>query len=305
MTDMTVTNQTDDDYWFGPMHLVGGSGQTLVVDITTNASLYLTNDAVADALNNVYSAGFITVSNPPVPFPRPTGTPQLLHGSGSPDGGVYAAQGSAYMRRDNTGAGNALYAKTTGVSISTGWEAFGSGMVGRVTGTFDLNNSTTETSLISGAAASSTTGFKIPGGTMSATAGVRLSLLLDYLNSTGSNQTCTIKIIFGGTVFYGDAVSSIASNATRYPVPIDVVLANIGATNSNILEGVGPSWGGGTPTTGSIAGIIGAITDRRVILSSVESIDTTADRYLDVTAIHGAANSSLSIRRLAAFAELL
>lgn len=39
MTDMTVTNQTTNDYWFGPLHLVAGVGQTLVVDITTNASL--------------------------------------------------------------------------------------------------------------------------------------------------------------------------------------------------------------------------------------------------------------------------
>jgi hypothetical protein len=37
----------------------------------------------------------------------------------------------------------------------------------------------------------------------------------------------------------------------------------------------------------------------------VQSIDTTVDQYLDVTAAHGAANASLSIRRLAAFAELL
>jgi hypothetical protein len=306
MTDMTVTNQTAEDYWFGPLHLAAGAGtSTLVVDITTDASLYLTNDAVADALNNVYLAGFITVANPPVPFPRPTGTPQLLHGSGTPDGGVYAAQGSVYMRRDNTGAGNALYAKTTGVSISTGWEALASGMVGRVAGSYDLNNSTTESSLISGVTASSTTGFKVPAGTMSSAAAIRLVVVSDYLNNTGSNQSCTIKIKFGGTVFYGDAVTPISASSTRYPTPIEVVLSNIGATNSNVLEGIVPAWGGGAPAAGSIAGIVGAITDRRVILSSLETIDTTVDQYLDVTATHGAANTNLSIRRLAAFAELL
>jgi hypothetical protein len=40
-------------------------------------------------------------------------------------------------------------------------------------------------------------------------------------------------------------------------------------------------------------------------MSPVESIDTTVDQYLDITATHGAANASLSIRRQAAFLEAL
>jgi hypothetical protein len=305
MADMTVTNTTTDDYWIGPLHLAGGVGQTLVVDITTNASLYLTNDAVADALNNLYVSGKITVISPPVPFPRPTGVPQLLHGDGSPEGAVYAGQGSAYMRRDNTGAANALYAKTTGVTFSTGWEVFVGGILGRISGTYDLNTSTTETSLISGAAASGTTGFRIPANTLGLNGGVRLSLVADYLNNVGANQTCTIRIKFGGTVFYGDAVATIAQSANRYPVPVNVVVVNLGATNSNILQGEAPSWGGAVPTTGSVAGVVAAITNRRLVTSAVQAINTTVDQYLDITATHGASNANLSIRRFAAFAELL
>jgi hypothetical protein len=305
MTDMTVTNQTADDYWFGPLHLPAGVNQTLTVDITTNASLYLTNDAVADALNTVFNAQKVTVTNPPVPFPRPTGIPALLHGDGSPEGGVFAAQGSAFMRRDNTGSANALYAKTTGVTITTGWETIGGGVIGRAAGTYDLVNSAAEFSLISGLAVSTTTGIRIPANTLGITGAVRLSLLGDYLNNTGANQTCTIKIKYGGTVFYGDNVGAIAAGATRYPVRIDVILANLNATNSNLIEGTAPSWGGGAPAAGSVAGVIGAITDSRLVMSTVQSIDTTVDQYLDVTATHGAANASLSIRRLAAFAELL
>ncbi len=41
---MLVTNQTGADYWFGPLHLPGGVGQTLTVDDTSATSLYLTND---------------------------------------------------------------------------------------------------------------------------------------------------------------------------------------------------------------------------------------------------------------------
>ncbi|MGH2883085.1 MAG: hypothetical protein ACRDPA_10385, partial [Solirubrobacteraceae bacterium] len=60
---MIVTNQTAQDYWFGPLHLLGGVGQQLTVDDTTATSLYLADDAVADALNNLYVAGKITVSS--------------------------------------------------------------------------------------------------------------------------------------------------------------------------------------------------------------------------------------------------
>src|SRR5262249_5847614 len=150
-----------------------------------------------------------------------------------------------------------------GAMISTGWEAFAGDIVGRVVGTYDLANSTTESSLISGTAATAATGFKIPANTLGLTGAIKLMVLVDYLNNTGANQTCTIRIKFGGTVSYGDAVGSIAASANRYPIPIEVVLANLAASNSNVLEGRAPAWGGGAPTTGSVAGIVGAIADSR------------------------------------------
>ena len=118
---MLVTNQTTQDIYFGPLHLGAGVGTQLTVDDTSATSLYLLNDSVADALNSFYNAGKITVSGQAQPFPRPTGVPQLLHGDGTPEGLVYAPQGSIYMRRDGTG-GNTIYVKTTGVTFNTGWQ---------------------------------------------------------------------------------------------------------------------------------------------------------------------------------------
>ena len=119
---MIVTNQTTADLYFGPLHLAAGVGQTLTVDDTSATSLYLLSDAVADAVNNAYNAGKITVTGQAQPFPRPTGIPKLLHGDGSPEGLVYAPQGSVYMRRD-AAVTYVLYVKTTGVTVSTGWAA--------------------------------------------------------------------------------------------------------------------------------------------------------------------------------------
>lgn len=126
---MLVTNQTSFDIYFGPLHLAAGIGQTLTIDDTTETSLYLTNDSVADAVNNAAQSGNVTVSGEALPFPRPTGTPTLLHGDGSPEGLVFAPQGSLYMRRDGVGA-DSLYVKTTGVTINTGWLAYGSAVGG-------------------------------------------------------------------------------------------------------------------------------------------------------------------------------
>jgi microcystin-dependent protein len=119
---MIVTNQTTSDIYFGPLHLGPGVGTQLTIDDTTATSLYLTDDFVADAVNNAYNSGKITVSGAAAPFPRPTGVPSLLHGTGNPEGLVYAPQGSVYMRRDGVQSnGGVLYLKTTGVTLNTGW----------------------------------------------------------------------------------------------------------------------------------------------------------------------------------------
>jgi hypothetical protein len=118
---MNVNNQTTQDYWFGPLHLPGGQ-QNFNVDDTSATSLYLTDDAVADAINNLYNAGKITVTGAAAPFPRPTGMPHVAHGDGSPEGMVYAPQGSLYLRRDGTDSWH-LYVKSTAVTASTGWIA--------------------------------------------------------------------------------------------------------------------------------------------------------------------------------------
>lgn len=119
---MLVTNQTTQDYWFGPLHLPAGVGEQLTVDDTSETSLYLTDDTVADAINNLYASGKITVASAAQPFPRPTGMPSVLNGDGSPEGLHYAPQGSLFMRRDGGDAWH-LYVKSTAATVNTGWIA--------------------------------------------------------------------------------------------------------------------------------------------------------------------------------------
>jgi hypothetical protein len=123
---MIITNQTDVAYWFGPMQLPAGSGSTLNLDDTSDTSLYLLDDSVADMVNTLYQSGLILVTSQATPFPRPTGEPSVLHGVGSPQGLVYAPQGSIYLRRDIAVESplspvSSVYVKTTGVTFNTGW----------------------------------------------------------------------------------------------------------------------------------------------------------------------------------------
>lgn len=120
---MLVTNQTVQDYFFGPLHLPGGIGQSLTIDDSSATSLYLTNDDVAEQLAVASVAGKIVVSavTAGINWPRATGTPEVLHGDGSPEGLIYAPQGSLYMNRSAASSTNALWTKTTGAHINTGW----------------------------------------------------------------------------------------------------------------------------------------------------------------------------------------
>ncbi len=124
---MIITNLTNTAYWFGPMQLPAGSGTaTLNLDDTSDTALYLLDDSVADMVNTLYQSGLISVASQASPFPRPTGTPDVMHGVGSPQGIVYAPQGSIYLRRDIAAQSprnpvSSIYVKTTGVTLNTGW----------------------------------------------------------------------------------------------------------------------------------------------------------------------------------------
>jgi hypothetical protein len=120
---MHVTNLTSQDYWFGPLHLPGGGA--IDVDDTDDTSLYLNDDSVADAINTLYASNKIQVTGYADPFPRATGTPEVLHGDGSPEGVVFAGQGSVYLRRDS----GSIYTKKTGIHVNTGWASIAQGAI--------------------------------------------------------------------------------------------------------------------------------------------------------------------------------
>lgn len=244
---MNVTNLTSQDYWFGPLHLPASG--SLVVDDTTETSLYLTDDSVADALNNLYAAGLIGVTGAASPFPRPTGMPQVLHGDGSPEGVHYAPQGSLFMRRDGADARH-LYVKSTAATISTGWIA----LPGQE---FDYAQITTNPSGIT-ATTEATSQAVITGNNVYYEGSrVKVSCFVPKLSSSAS-QTVTFVIyrdstvvgqVFGGTVnttveasefeVFDTPTSGPHTYAVKAFVSTGTLTVNVGAGGSGNLV---PGW---------------------------------------------------------------
>ena len=174
-------------------------------------ALYLANDAVADAINNLYVAGKVTVSSAAAPFPRPTGVPTLFHGDGSPEGSVFAPQGSVYMRRDQAG----MYVKTTAVTADSGWVLGGGGEWDYKQATADITgiNATTE-----GGAATVLTGNAV---TYDGTR-VKLEFYapeIVYVAGTGTNKLTAVflrdSIVVGQAVVLESGSSFVSSEGAK------------------------------------------------------------------------------------------
>lgn len=98
------------------------------------------------------------------------------------------------------------------------------GILDRSTSTVDVVSSTTKTTLWSKV---------IAAGAMSTDRWLRLRLMCDFLNDTGGAQTPTFNLIFGvseSTLF----APSVAAGANRYAANVEIEIANVGASNSQI-----------------------------------------------------------------------
>jgi hypothetical protein len=295
---MVITNQTNVDYWFGPMHLVAGVGQTLTIDDTTDTSIYLLDDAVADMVNTLYQSGMITVAPGSTPFPRPTGVPQVLHGDGSPQGLVYAPQGSLYLRRDTTGAPTAMYSKTTGVTFNTGWQSASQAPTSPTPNS--ATNTTTETDLFG----TQGSGFTVPAGELGLNGAVRLTLGCDLLVNAAS--TSTLRVYYGSSVIYNSGAVSIANSANHRAFSLRLLLQNQNATNAQWMTGWASLGTTTAPTTGLGVPLNGSAADGDAFAtSSAAAIDSTMNQNFRVTWQWGTASANASVLTKTALVELL
>lgn len=144
-------------------------------------------------------------------------------------------------------------------------------------------STTTETTLYS---------YSVPGNVMATSGRVYMSVAGDILKNFAGNLTFRVK--FGGTTIYDSGASTFASASQRRGFALDVMLCNLGATNSqggDVRLLIGPSTPAVTTGTGQIIGSpfggVGRLTPG--------VIDTTSSRTLEVTVQWSVSDPSLEV----------
>jgi hypothetical protein len=156
----------------------------------------------------------------------------------------------------------------------------------------DVVNTAAETTLLSAT---------VPANTLSTNRAVRLTLTGDYLNNSGANQTLTLRLKYGATTLYNDVTAVIATNAARRALRVEALLAAANSATAQALGGlISISAPGGTTNGLGDLGVA-ALTTTPITGAAVENSATALAFAL--TAQHGAANASLSVRRLYAAFE--
>jgi hypothetical protein len=149
--------------------------------------------------------------------------------------------------------------------------------------THDVVNTTSTTT---------TDSFTVPGGTLDVDRALRITVIGDYLNNTGSAQTLLAEILFGGSAAVSLVAGSVAASASRRGLFMQAIISAKGATNAQAAGAHAGLDGGGSYIATDFGG-------------KTLAIDSTSDQTLLVHLGHGAANSSLSARTLAVWVEKL
>jgi hypothetical protein len=163
--------------------------------------------------------------------------------------------------------------------------------IARAGALLDIVNTAAETALFSAT---------LPANTLGTDRAVRATIIGDYLNNSGANQTIRLRVKYGATTLYDDITAALATNAARRALRVEALLAAANSATSQALGGVVAlsAAGGTTAGLGDLAGV--TVT---APLSGAAAENSATPLLFSVTVTHSAANANLSLRRLYAVVE--
>ena len=188
--------------------------------------------------------------------------------------------------------------------------------VGAVPGAADLNNMayiydrvSATTDVVNLATEQTLYAVTITGGHLSTNRWLVLEWQGDYLNNSAGGKTLTVRVKYGGTTIWGDASESLTVSASRRDFSGRVVLANMGATNSQRVRSeiwLGMQAAGSVAGTGHLFGSVAAndYQPKGAPSWGTAAIDSTVNQTFAVTVQHSAADPNTSARLLCAQLEL-
>jgi hypothetical protein len=171
-----------------------------------------------------------------------------------------------------------------------------------------LNKTTTDFTFSNSAAEQTIYSFSIPGGTLGTTSAVRLTLDSVFLNNTGGQRTFTLRVKYGATTLFQEAVAPINASATvNIVAPLRLLLHADGAsTSAQRFQGEFSVGDGNTGAPAAGYGNVGAapsFTFRPFGGTAAE--DSTANKTLAVTVQFDAATATQTWHTRSAFLELI
>jgi hypothetical protein len=197
------------------------------------------------------------------------------------------------LRQAGAAAAERFRVASDGTATLTGADAVTlSGVIDRDTSSQSVANTTTETTVYT---------YSVPANALGTDRMLRLTLLGQYLNNSGSNKTFTVRVKFGATTVYEGVAESLATGATERFHSLQFWLLARGATNAQYAYGhhlVGSldTIGGANPDEG--AG------DRQTGHAAVAE-DTTSAKTFSVTVQHGTAAATVTYQFDTAMLELI
>lgn len=159
--------------------------------------------------------------------------------------------------------------------------------------TAEVVNTVTETTVYS---------YPVPGNTLSTNKMLRLTLFMDYLNSSGGASVFTVRVKYGATTIFDTGGRSFVSGVTRRALPLEVKLSANNATNAQVSSGFIMD-GDVNTVTGNAQGA-GAL-EVMVANHNAIAIDSTANADLVVTFQHNIAATTISAKLYVAQLELV
>lgn len=166
-------------------------------------------------------------------------------------------------------------------------------LVDRETSDQAVVNTVTETTVLT---------YTVPANSLGTTGILRGTLVADFLNDTGSNQTFRLRLKLGATTLYDGTTVALATSTTRRPVSLQFWLANQGATNDQ-TGGAVFAYGRATASTVGLGDFSNAATGDGPLVFADGAVDTTSAQAIAVTIELSAASASLEFRKRLGFVE--
>jgi len=146
--------------------------------------------------------------------------------------------------------------------------------------------------------------YAVPAGLLGTTGALRLMIVGRYHNGTGANRDLTLRIKFGATTLFDDAIPAIPSNVAWRPFFLSVLLVNQNSASAQVLGGK-ISLGDYDGATAGIGDLADSIIMSHSPIHGTAAENSAAARDLKVTIQHSLASASLEFVREYAVLELL